>query len=128
MPGPANGVPGDLYVDVVLEEDATFQRDGQDLVARRQISFPEAALGGDVTLELPDGVSVSADVPAGTQPGTVISIRGKGMPRLDGRGRGDLHIVVEVAVPKKLSRRAKKLLQELEEELGESDDKEACVG
>ena len=81
---------------------------------------------------MPDGASVSAEIPAGTQPSTVITIRGKGMPRLDGRGRGDLHIVTEVAVPKKLSRRAKKLLEELGEELGEalseSGDKTARVG
>jgi molecular chaperone DnaJ len=132
MPGPANGVPGDLYVDVMLEDDERFQRDGQDLVARREISFPEAALGSELTVELPDGASVSAEIPAGTQPSTVITIRGKGMPRLDGRGRGDLHIVTEVAVPKKLSRRAKKLLEELGEELGEalseSGDKTARVG
>lgn len=123
MPGPANGVAGDLYVDVVIEDDELFQRDGHDLIARRQISFPEAALGSEISVELPDGASVIAEVPAGTQPGTVISIRGKGMPRLDGRGRGDLHVVTEVAVPKKLSRHAKKLLQELEEELAESSDK-----
>jgi molecular chaperone DnaJ len=128
MPGPANGVPGDLYVDVVLEEDETFQRDGHDLVARRHVSFPEAALGSELSVELPDGASVSAEVPAGTQPGTVISIRGKGMPRLDGRGRGDLHIVMDVAVPKKLSRRARKLLEELGEELGQAGDDAAKAG
>jgi molecular chaperone DnaJ len=124
MPGPGGSPPGDLYVDVVLSENQTFQRDGHDLVTRQRVSFPDAALGGKVELTLPDDAAVSAEVPAGTQPGTVVSLRGKGMPRLDGRGRGDLHIVIDVAVPKKLSRRAKKLLEELEEEL-ESDEKAA---
>ncbi len=125
MPGPANGVAGDLYVDVVLADDEHFQRDGHDLIARRQVSFPEAALGGELEVELPDESKVVAEVPAGTQPGTVITLRGKGMPRLDGRGTGHLHVVVDVAVPKKLSRRAKKLLEELEEELRDGSDKTA---
>jgi molecular chaperone DnaJ len=127
MPGPGSSPAGDLYVDVVLEEDKTFQRDGYDLVTRQRVSFPDAALGGKVELKLPDDAQVTADVPAGTQPNTVVTLRGKGMPRLDGRGRGDLHVVVDVAVPKKLSRRAKKLLEELEEELS-SEEKAARVG
>jgi molecular chaperone DnaJ len=127
MPGPGNAPAGDLYVDVILEEDKTFQRDGYDLVTRQRISFPDAALGGKVELTLPDEAAVTAEVPAGTQPNTVVTLRGKGMPRLDGRGRGDLHVVVDVAVPKKLSRRAKKLLEELEEELS-SEEKAARVG
>jgi molecular chaperone DnaJ len=122
MPGIAQAQPGDLYVDVLIEDDASFQRDGYDLVARHPVSFPEAALGSKVSLTLPDGAPITAEVPAGTQPGTVLSLRHKGMPRLDGRGRGDLHVVVDVLVPKKLSRRAKKLLEELDEELAESSD------
>ena len=128
MPGPGSAAAGDLYVDVVLEEDHNFQRDGYDLVARRQVTFPEAALGGSIQLELPDGVSIEAEVPSGTQPGSVLTLRAKGMPRLDGRGRGDIHVVVDVSVPKKLSRRAKKLLEELEEELGGADERAARTG
>jgi molecular chaperone DnaJ len=128
MPGMGNSSPGDLYVDVVIEDDASFQRDGYDLVARRQVSFVEAALGGKLQLELPDESSVNAEIPSGTQPNTVISLRNKGLPRLDGRGRGDLHVVIDVAVPKKLSRRAKKLLEELEEELGGVEDRKAQTG
>jgi molecular chaperone DnaJ len=128
MPGPGSAQPGDLYVDVALEDDEVFQRDGYDLVARRNVSFPEAALGGTVELELPDGTEIEADVPTGTQPGSVLTLRGKGIPRLDGRGRGDVHIVVDVNVPKKLSRRAKKLLEELEEELGDTDERAAKTG
>ena len=117
MPG-ARGTPsGDLYVDVALEPDPRFERDGNDLLARHAISFSEAALGTKFELELPDESRVKAKVPSGTQPGTVMTVNGRGFPRLDRRGRGDLHILVEVEVPKKLSRRAKKLLAELEDEL-----------
>jgi molecular chaperone DnaJ len=128
MPGPGNAAPGDLYVDVLVEDGGGFQRDGYDLVARRQVSFATAALGGKLSVELPDASSISAEIPSGTQPNTVISLRNKGMPRLDGRGRGDLHIVIDVAVPKKLSRRAKKLLEELDSELTDSDGQAAKTG
>lgn len=120
MPGPPNAPPGDLYVDVLVEEDERFQREGHELATRQLVSFPEAALGSTVSVELPDGSVVEADVAPGTQPGTVVRVKGMGMPRLDKRGRGDLHIVVDVVVPKKLSKRAKKLLEELEQELGEA--------
>jgi len=124
MPGPNGAAAGDLYVDVMVEEDESFQRDGYDLIARRRISFAEAALGGSIDIELPDTTGVEAEVPSGTQPGSVLTLRGKGLPRLDGRGRGNVHVVVDVAVPKKLSRRAKKLLEELDEEL--TDDEQAA--
>ncbi len=117
MPGPEGASPGDLYVDVTVEEDSRFQREGYDLIARRDISFPEAALGSEIEVELPDDTLVSVEVPAGTQPGTVLSLRGKGVPHLDGRAKGDLHVVVEVQVPRKLSKRARQLLGELETEL-----------
>ena len=124
MPGPAGAPAGDLYVDVMLEPDETFAREGYDLVTRQPVSFPEAALGTEIQIELPDETSLEVEVPSGTQPGAVITLRGRGVTRLDRRGRGDLHIVVEVQVPKKLSRRAKKLLAELDSELSEVTRKE----
>jgi molecular chaperone DnaJ len=120
MPGPPNAPNGDLYVDVVLEPDERFQREGHDLITRERVSFPEAALGTSVSVELPDGSIAEAEIGAGTQPGTVVSVRGMGMPRLDRRGRGDLHVLVDVIVPTKLTKRAKKLLEELEQELGDA--------
>jgi molecular chaperone DnaJ len=117
MPGP-NGAPaGDLYVDVDVERDETFERQGHELVTHERLSFAEAALGTSFEVELPDATTVKAKVDAGTQPGSVLTIQGKGMPRLDGRGRGNLHIVLDVVVPKKLSRKARKLLQELDQEI-----------
>ncbi|HTM46859.1 MAG TPA: molecular chaperone DnaJ [Polyangiaceae bacterium] len=117
MPGPDGSPAGDLYVDVEVEEDARFERDGADLIMRRKVSFAEASLGADFKLKLPDGAEVSLKVPAGTQPGTVLSVEGKGFPRLDRRGRGHLHVVVGVHVPKGLSRKARKALEEIAEEI-----------
>ena len=117
MPGSQGGPPGDLYVDVELLPDERFQRDGHDIGTRTKVSFAEAALGGEVTIELPDETSLTVEVPAGTQPGDVITVKGKGVPRVDGRGRGTLHVEVQVNVPTTLSPRARDLLRELEEEL-----------
>ncbi len=125
MPGPNGTQPGDLYVDVTLSRDERFERDGHDLIIRERISFPDAALGTELSLTLPDETEASAKLPPGTQPGTVLTVKGKGMPRLDRRGRGNLHVVVDVAVPRRLSKRAKKLLAELDAELDDDDAQEA---
>ncbi len=117
MPGQPGADPGDLYVDVELEPDPNFERDGFDIGTRRKISFARAALGGKETVKLPDDSEVVIDYPAGTQPGTVITTKKKGLPHLDRKNRGDLHVLLEVEVPKKLSRKAKKLIEELDQEL-----------
>jgi molecular chaperone DnaJ len=118
MPGP-NGLPaGDLYVDIEVESDERFERQGADLGTRASISFAEAALGSKLEITMPDDTVISTEVQPGTQPNSVIVVRGQGMPRLDRHGRGDLHVAVNVRVPTKLSKAAKKLLRELDAELG----------
>jgi molecular chaperone DnaJ len=116
MPG-RGGSAGDLYVDVEVTAHETFERHGDDLASRVEITFTRAALGTEVSLELPDGTAVKASIAAGTQPGSVVTVRGKGMPHVDRTGRGDLHLVVGIAVPKKLSKQAKQLLEALDAEL-----------
>jgi molecular chaperone DnaJ len=120
MPGHPGAEAGDLYVDVELEPDPDFERDGFDIGTRRKISFPEAALGGELSFKLPDSSELLVKYPAGVQPGTVLTTRARGVPELNGRGRGDVHVLIEVAIPEKLSRKAKKLIEELKEELGSS--------
>lgn len=122
MPGRSGG-PGDLYVDVEVSPHERFERHGDDLASRVEVSFSAAALGTDVELELPDGTEVSAAIAPGTQPSSVVTVRGKGMPRVDRSGRGDLHLVVSVSVPRKLSKQAKKLLQELDAELSKDGER-----
>lgn len=119
MPGTMGGPPGDLYVDVELLPDERFQREGADILTRAKVSFAEAALGGATSVDLPDETSVPIEIPPGTQPGDVISLKGKGVPRVDGRGRGVLHVEVQVDVPRSLSARARDLLRELDEELAQ---------
>jgi len=121
IPGPHGGPAGDVLVQVDIEPDARFERRGVDLGTHAKISFVDAALG--TTLDVPtlDGEPLSIDVPAGTQPGHVIVVRGRGVPRLEGkgRGRGALHVVVDIAIPaeNELSPKAKELLEKLRTEL-----------
>ncbi len=117
MPGPANAPAGDLYVDIEVQGDAHFERHGNDLGTRLTLSFAEAALGMVTKLKLPDEREVMVKVEAGCQPGGIVVVKGEGAPRLDRGGRGDLHVMIAVQVPKKLSKNAKRLLQELETEL-----------
>jgi molecular chaperone DnaJ len=102
-----------------VAEDERFERQGQDLVHELKVPFPVAALGGDVKIPTLDGETTKGKIPAGTQPGQTVVVQGFGVPRLDGRGRGDLIAVVQVDVPKKLSWKAKGLLKELREALHE---------
>ncbi|MEM9074635.1 MAG: molecular chaperone DnaJ [Myxococcota bacterium] len=113
--GARGGPAGHLYVEVMVTGDERFERDGLDLVHEIHLSFPQAALGAKV--EVPslrtDEDPVPLRVPAGVQPGETLIIRGAGVPRLDGRGRGDLVCVVQVDVPKELSPKAQELIEEL---------------
>jgi molecular chaperone DnaJ len=127
MPGPMGGEAGDLYVDVELEADDHFERDGVDLHTRVNVSFADAALGTTVEVPMLDDSMLEVKLPAGTQPGEEVVLNGKGAPRVDGRGRGALHVHVQIEVPRALSARAKALLQELEEELNPRS-KQATAG
>ncbi len=110
--GSAGGPPGDLYVVVHVQEHSFFHREGDDLYCEMPISFPTVALGGSVKVPTLNGQE-DLSIPAGTQTGARFKIRGKGMPSVSGRGRGDLHVIARVAVPKKLSKEQKHLLEEL---------------
>lgn len=123
MAGTQGGPAGDLYVDIEVAPDERFERDGLDLITRVTVSFAEAALGGSVVLDLPDDTKVTVEVPAGTQPGEVITMKGKGAPRVDGRGKGALQVVMSVDVPRALSARAKELLRELDGEISKQSEK-----
>ncbi|HEY8041044.1 MAG TPA: molecular chaperone DnaJ [Polyangiaceae bacterium] len=121
MAGPQGAPAGDLYVEVDVEADPRFERDGVDLVTRAHIPLTDAALGAEVRVPSLDAsaadATVAVTIPPGTQSGAVFTLKGQGIPRLDGRGRGSLVVVVQVDVPTKLSPRARELLLELGQEL-----------
>ena len=122
--GERGGPPGDLYVLVRVTEDERFLRDGSDLVTVVDVPAPAAALGSRVTVPTLDGEE-EIEVPAGTQPGTVVTLKGRGMPTL-GRGRrGDQQVVLNVVIPRNLTDRQRELLGELRESLTEENLREA---
>jgi molecular chaperone DnaJ len=112
------GPAGDLYVYIELEPHEHFTRDGDDLHYELGIGLAQATLGSSFEVPTMEGPEI-IDLPPGTQPGTVIRLRGKGMPRLRQIGMGDQLVTVRVDVPKGLSGRARDLLQEYAEEVGE---------
>jgi molecular chaperone DnaJ len=99
---PAGGQPGNLYVTVHVANDPDFERDGADLHTLCMLSFPQATLGATVKVRSLDG-EIEIAVPSGTQPGDTTNLRGKGLPRLQSRGVGDLVVHFRLVVPKELS-------------------------
>lgn len=114
--GRRGGPAGDLYVKVRVRASKIFMREGYNVVSKATISFPMAALGGSMVIETVDGPT-DLDIPAGTQSGAVIALKGKGIQRLHGRGRGDHLVHITVQTPTRLSRKAKVLLEDLKVEL-----------
>jgi molecular chaperone DnaJ len=110
--GERGGPPGDLYVLVRVREDPRFIRDGDDLVTAVDVSAPLAALGTTTEVQTLDG-PVQLEIPSGVQPHETLIVRGAGMPVLRGRRRGDLRVVVNVVVPRHLSREQRELYGEL---------------
>lgn len=110
---PGGGRPGHLFVHVRVEPDPRFERSGDDLITEIPLTFAQATLGAKVKVPLVDGEPVDLDVRSGTQPGATVILRGKGMPNVHGRGRGDLGVRLQVVVPHKLSDEQRKLIEEL---------------
>lgn len=116
--GPRGGAPGDLYVHLRVRPHDRYRRQDDDLVTEVPISIAQASLGTKVVLQTLDGEEDLA-IPAGTQPGHEFVLRGRGVPRLHGRGRGDLRAVVRVDVPTKLSSDEAELLRQFAHGRGE---------
>lgn len=117
--GARGGGAGDLYVHLRVAGHERYVRDGDDLVTDVPVSIAQAALGARFTLPTLDG-DEDLVIPAGTQPGREFVLRGRGVPRLRGRGRGDLRVRVVVEVPSKLSDGEAELLRRYAEERGEA--------
>jgi len=111
--GTAGGPPGDLYVVVRVQDHAFFKRDGASLFCEMPVNVTQAALGASVEVPTLDGGKTRIQVPEGTQSGTVLRVRHQGFPHLGSKGRGDLHVLVRVVIPSKLTSEQKKLLEQL---------------
>jgi molecular chaperone DnaJ len=110
--GMAGGPPGDLYVFIEVAPHPFFRREGNNLSCEIPLNFTTLALGGSIEIPTLDGHD-SYKIPEGTQSGTIFRLRGKGMPDVSGRGRGDLFFTVQAVTPKKLTKEQRTLLDQL---------------
>ncbi|PZS10748.1 MAG: molecular chaperone DnaJ [Solirubrobacterales bacterium] len=110
--GERGGPSGDLYVLIRIREDPRFVRDGDDLVTAVDVQAPLAALGTTVEVPTIDGLA-ELEIPAGTQPHATLIVRGAGMPALRGRHRGNVRVVVNVVIPRRLDREQRELMERL---------------
>jgi molecular chaperone DnaJ len=115
--GPRGGPPGDLYVSVTVQDHPELIRRGTELFYELPMTFAQAALGARVDVPTVDGRE-ELEIPPGTQSGTEFKLRGHGVPRLRGSGRGDLHVIATLVVPPKLSKKERDAIRQLDEVSG----------
>ncbi len=111
------GPAGDLYIKVKILPHPVFERRNDDLFMTLTISFPEAVLGTEKEIETLDKKKIILKIPPGTESGEIFRIKGKGIKHFDMSGTGDLFIKIKISTPKKLTKKAKELLEELKKEI-----------
>lgn len=121
--GEAGGARGDLLITTRIKPDSLYTRDGADVLMDVPVSIDEAALGAQVDVPLPQGKKVRLKIPAGTQDGTVLTLRGEGAPRLKGSGAGDVRATIRVRIPRFLNDKQKAALEAFAQAQKESNEK-----
>src|SRR5690606_5082492 len=109
--GPAGGPNGDLYLEISVNAHEVFSRDGDDILATLEVSMPDAILGTETTIQALDG-EVPLEIRAGVQSGDGLTMRGRGIPPLRGRQRGDLRVGVHVVTPTRLDAKQRALIED----------------
>jgi molecular chaperone DnaJ len=120
--GRAGGPPGDLYLQTTVEPHPSFERRGADLLSIVDVPLTQAVLGAELDVQTLDG-GERVKIAPGTQPGTVIRLKGEGVPNLGRRGRGDLFLTVQVGIPEHLSKEERGLVERLAQSRGETTRK-----
>ena len=121
--GKNGGPSGDLQIIISVQSHLLFRRDGTNVYCDAPITFTQAVLGGELEIPTIDG-KVKYDIPEGTQTGATFRLRGKGIPNVNGRGRGDQFVTVHIETPRNLSREQKEALRKFSESLKENNYKE----
>ena len=119
--GEAGGPDGDLYIFITVREDKYFVRQDQDVYLQVPISYTQAVLGTEIFVPTIDGSEIKVSIPSGTQSGDILRLKGKGFPYINSSQRGNMYLKIVVNVPKRVSLKARRILKELSEELGETD-------
>jgi len=112
-PGPYGGPRGDLYVQVKILEHPVFKREGEDIFCKQRIKFSEAVFGTEIEVPTIYGKRLKLKVPAGTQSGAKLRIKGYGLPRPNGRGKGDQYVEIHIDVPKQLTKEQEQAVKAL---------------
>lgn len=113
--GRNGGPPGDLFLQITIRNHPVFEREGNDIIAEKEISFSEAVLGTTIEVPTLEGMK-KVKVPPGTQSHTKMRLRGQGIPHFQGTGKGDEYVKVIVKVPKRVTEKSRKLIEELSKE------------
>ena len=121
--GKNGGPEGDLLVTITVRPHELFRREGTSVLCEAPITFPQAVLGAELEIPTIDG-KVKYDIPEGTQSGTTFRLKGKGIPALNGRGRGDQYVTVYIETPRNLNREQKEALKKFAEAVGENNYEE----
>jgi len=123
QPSPfGKGIPGDLFIELTIEEHPWFERNGMDLIMSLPLGFSDLALGTTVKIPHIDGKELAIKVPAGTNSGDTITISSRGVPSSRGFGRGDVVVLCKLHMPKKIDKSTRKSLEQVRETLSGPDD------
>jgi curved DNA-binding protein len=115
QPGMYGGPTGDLYIQIRVLDHPLFKREGDDLYVTRDIKFSEASLGTEIEVTTIDKKTLRLKIPTGTQGNAKFRLKGYGMPRMNGNGRGDTYVQVNIAIPEKLNKKQKAMIEEIAE-------------
>lgn len=123
MPGKNGGPSGDLLITITVRPHELFRREGTSVLCEAPITFAQACLGAELEIPTIDG-KVKYELPEGTQSGTTFRLKGKGIPELNGRGRGDQYVTVYIETPRNLNREQKDALKKFAESVGDNNYEE----
>lgn len=121
--GTLGGGPGDLYISIIVRPHSQFKRENYNLIMEQEIDFTQAALGDTIEISLLGGTKQKLEIPEGTQPGDIMTVRGKGVPYLNSNRTGDLKVIIKIKIPKHLTKKQKEILQDFQNTLGDREEK-----